>query len=70
MTTRPIISIGFVEALTLLFIAAKLLGHITWSWWWVLVPLWGAWAFFIGIFLIGCFFFGFKDMVNALSDEK
>ncbi len=33
-----------VEALgllTILFIGLKLGGVITWSWWWVLSPLWG-----------------------------
>lgn len=32
--------IGFPSALTLLFIALKLLGKIDWSWWWVLSPTW------------------------------
>ena len=32
--------IGFVGLLTILFIALKLTGHITWSWWWVLSPIW------------------------------
>lgn len=32
--------VGFFGALTLLFIALKLTGHITWSWWWVLAPTW------------------------------
>lgn len=32
--------IGFTGALTILFIALKLLNKITWSWWWVLSPLW------------------------------
>ena len=26
--------------LTVLFIGLKLTGHIDWSWWWVLSPLW------------------------------
>jgi len=30
---------GFFGLLTLLFIALKLLGHIAWSWWWVLSPI-------------------------------
>lgn len=29
---------GFLGALTILFIALKLLDTITWSWWWVLSP--------------------------------
>jgi len=32
--------IGFPGLLTVLFIGLKLTGHITWSWWWVLSPLW------------------------------
>lgn len=30
--------LGFLSLLTILFIALKLLGKITWSWWWVLSP--------------------------------
>ena len=33
-------SVGFTGLLSLLFVALKLLGHINWSWWWVLSPLW------------------------------
>jgi len=33
-------SIGFAGLLTILFIALKLTGVITWSWVWVLCPLW------------------------------
>ena len=32
--------IGFTGLLTILFIALKLTGFITWSWLWVLSPLW------------------------------
>ena len=32
--------IGFLGALTILFIGLKLWGAIDWSWWWVLSPLW------------------------------
>jgi hypothetical protein len=31
---------GFFGLLALLFIGLKLGGFITWSWWWVLAPLW------------------------------
>ena len=31
---------GFCSVLTLIFITLKLIGTITWSWWWVLSPLW------------------------------
>ena len=39
-TTNNSSGIGFVGLLTILFIGLKLTGHITWSWWWVLSPLW------------------------------
>lgn len=32
--------IGFTGVLTIVFIVLKLLGKITWSWWWVLSPMW------------------------------
>ena len=32
--------IGFVGLLTIAFIVLKLVGVITWSWLWVLSPLW------------------------------
>ena len=32
--------IGFVGLLTIVFITLKLLGKITWSWAWVLSPIW------------------------------
>ena len=32
--------IGFTGLLTLVFIVLKLCGVVTWSWWWVLSPIW------------------------------
>ncbi|RDU24201.1 hypothetical protein [Anaerosacchariphilus polymeriproducens] len=32
--------IGFVGTLTLIFIVLKILNLITWSWIWVLAPIW------------------------------
>ena len=43
--------IGFVGLLTILFIGLKLTGYITWSWWWVLSPLWISFAFIVLILL-------------------
>ena len=44
--------VGFCGMLTILFIAFKLLGIITWSWLWVLSPLWIGAALVIAILLI------------------
>lgn len=32
--------LGFASVLTLVFIVLKLMGVISWSWVWVLAPLW------------------------------
>ena len=39
MTTEDAGGVGFVGLLTMLFIALKLTGYITWTWWWVLSPI-------------------------------
>lgn len=44
--------IGFLQLLTLLFIALKLTNYIDWSWLWVLAPLWIPLGLFIAA-LIG-----------------
>jgi len=31
---------GFIGLLTILFITLKLIGEVSWSWWWVLSPIW------------------------------
>lgn len=36
--------IGFAGMLTIVFIVLKLMDVITWSWWWVLSPIWISWA--------------------------
>lgn len=46
--------VGFFGLLTVLFIGLKLTGYISWSWWWVLSPLWIAaalWLLIVGIVL-------------------
>ena len=42
-------SIGFTGLLTLLFIGLKLTGYISWSWWWVLSPIWLSIALVLGL---------------------
>lgn len=45
---------GFLGLLTLLFVGLKLGGVITWSWWWVLCPVWAPFiaAVVIALFVI------------------
>ena len=44
--------IGFLGLLGVLFIGLKLTGYITWSWWWVMAPLWGGAALALVIVVI------------------
>lgn len=44
--------IGFLGALTILFIALKLTHVIDWSWWWVLSPIWIPVAVVLGIIAV------------------
>lgn len=45
--------IGFPGLLTIAFIILKLCGVITWSWWWVLSPLWISFGVFLALILAG-----------------
>lgn len=52
-TTSSSAGISFFGMLANVFIALKLMGHITWSWWWVLSPLWLPTVVALGIVVIG-----------------
>ena len=45
--------IGFFGLLAVLFIGLKLTEVISWSWWWVLAPIWAPTAIALGVFAIG-----------------
>jgi membrane protein YdbS with pleckstrin-like domain len=44
--------ISFTGALTVLFVGLKLTNVITWSWWWVLSPIWISLSLAVFILLI------------------
>ena len=44
--------IGFLGLLTIVFVVLKITGHISWSWLWVLSPLWLPFAIFISTTVI------------------
>lgn len=53
--TKSSSSVGFLGLLTILFIGLKLAHFISWSWWWVLSPLWvpvAAIVAFVGVCLV------------------
>ena len=45
-------SFPFLSILTLIFITLKLTGYITWSWWWVLSPIWISFLLVIAILIV------------------
>lgn len=52
---------GFTSLLTLLFIALKLTGYISWSWWWVLSPIWIFLLLIVAVFALILFFAIMED---------
>ena len=44
--------LSFGGALFLLFLALKLTGAISWSWWWITCPLWGPLALVLAFLLV------------------
>jgi hypothetical protein len=58
--------VSFLGLLAVLFVGLKLTGYITWSWWWVLSPLWIPWAIVLGGFLV----FGFFYVIYRLVLDK
>jgi len=51
-TKKSIFSIGFLDILGLIFITLKLTHFIDWSWWLVLLPVYGPLVLVVGIILI------------------
>lgn len=62
--------IGFAGLLTILFIALKLTGNITWSWLWVLSPLWISFAFWLAVLLIVLLVVGIGSTVSERRTAK
>ena len=44
--------LSFTQILALIFIVLKLTDYITWSWLWVLSPLWIPVAFILGLLVV------------------
>jgi hypothetical protein len=58
--------IGFCGMLAILFIGLKLTGHVAWSWWWVLSPLWIPFALVLGVFTV----LGLGFLIGAIFSSK
>lgn len=57
--------IGFLGLLAIVFIVLKLTHYITWSWWWVLAPLWGG----VAILLVVLAIMGILALIVAASER-
>ena len=57
----PTFQVSFLGLLTILFIGLKLTETITWSWWWVLSPIWIPWALVLVIGSIAFCVFMIKE---------
>jgi hypothetical protein len=44
--------VGFLGLMFLIFMTLKIMGYITWSWWWVSAPLWVPFIIVLMIILI------------------
>ena len=51
VTVNSYRGMGLGGWLTLIFVTLKLVGFITWSWWWVLSPIWIGAGIFLAVFL-------------------
>ena len=60
--------IGFGGLLAILFIGLKLGGVITWSWWWVLSPIWFPLVLVIGIFAVVAIIAAAVGVIAGLLD--
>jgi hypothetical protein len=60
----------FLSALAILFIALKLLNIITWSWWLVLLPLYGVIVALIGGGILLAFLAGLIVLVTSYFDNR
>ena len=62
--------VGFLGLLTLLFIGLKLTGYITWSWIWVLAPLWVPMGIALLVLSVGILIVGLGIIVKTLKYER
>jgi hypothetical protein len=62
--------IGFAGLLTVLFIGLKLTGYISWSWWWVLSPLWLPLVVVLGIMALALSGAGILMLIGVALEKR
>jgi hypothetical protein len=54
--------LSVLTILGLIFVTLKLMGYITWSWWWVTLPFWGIIAILLVIAIVALMLFGLQKL--------
>ena len=67
---RDTSGVGFLEILAVLLIGLKLTGHITWSWIWVLSPLWIPMGIALLVLSVGILIVGLGIIVKTIKYER
>jgi hypothetical protein len=62
--------IGLGGVLLCIFIALKLTGHIAWSWWWVLSPIWIGVTLVAAVFLVALLVWGGFGIAAAIRRRR
>ena len=63
--TKSLSSFPFFPILTLIFIILKLTNSLSWSWFWVLSPLWIPFGIVAVTFVVILIFLAVKSLVKA-----
>ena len=61
--------IGFVGLLQIVFITLKLMGYITWSWFWVMAPMWMSFCFAVLIVTV-VFGLAWKSVKSESASDR
>ena len=69
-TTTVVGGIGFLDALSLVFLVLKLTKVIDWSWWWITAPLWGQAALIILVLVIAIIVLTVFKIIDRISDKR
>jgi hypothetical protein len=62
--------IGFATFLTVILIIAKLMHHLTWTWWMTSSPLWLSFAFTFSVPILGSIGVGFLSLLTWIFDRN
>lgn len=62
--------LGLSGALFLVFLVLKLIGEISWSWWWVTSPLWIPWVVFFTVLVVALILTGVLNLFESKANKQ